>query len=49
MLEANTMLDEPLEEEIRDLEIPKIVKIEDLFDQELLDSIDHTSLEICIL
>jgi hypothetical protein len=38
-----------MDEEIKGLKIPELVKIEDLFDQELLDNIDYQSLEISIL
>lgn len=44
-----TLLSPQLSEDIKALEIPIPVKIEDLFDKQLLDKIDYSSLEICIL
>ena len=47
--ESMASLEPSLAEEIKELQIPHLVKLEDLFDQELLNKIDYSSLEISII
>lgn len=48
-INETTQLDASMSEEIHALDIPQLVRIEDLFDKELLNKIDYQSLEISIL